>query len=290
MYAQLGTIIFEGLNGFDSFDRTRETDFAEHALIDGKPRLQRIGEKLETISISLTLHAAFCNPQEQINALDAARANGVVLPLVNGSGDYLGNYLIKRLGESAQHLATDGKVVWSKVSLDLVEYSDAGGLLKAQKARAGALAVTALGDVPAAIAPLSPVRVTLATPAAAIVQRVQGAKAESDQIDADLKRAGAGGAAAETLYNRTSTRLRAMDVQLSAANAAITKTQNSQTEFAVLQASLTNAQARAQLLKAYVDARDTNNIADANQALQNEMRRTNTASAPLATRIAIRKQ
>lgn len=289
MYAQLGTIIFEGLNGFDTFDRTRETDYAEHALIDGKPRLQRLGDKLETIAITLTLHASFCDPQGQINALDVARANGQVMALLNGSGDYLGQYIIKRLSESAQHLASDGKIIWSRLSVDLTEYSDAGGLLKSIKARAGALAVTSLGEVPAAIAPLSPVLVTLATPAAAILKNIQGARAESDQIDADLKRAEVNGTAAETLYNRTSTRLRAMDTKLTAANASITKTQNSQTEFAALQNSILNAKEKAAILRNYVNARNSNQISDANQALQNEIRRMNTNSAPLATQVALRK-
>jgi phage protein U len=290
MYAQLGTIIFEGLNGFDTFDRTRETDYAEHALIDGKPRVQRIGEKLETIAITLSLHASFCNPQEQINAFDAYRANGDVLPLLNGSGDYLGQYILKRVTESAQHLTPDGRTFWSKVTLDLAEYNDAGGLLNSANAKARALATTSLGDVPAAIAPLSPVTVTLATPAAAIVLSVQAATAEGNQVDADLKRAAVNSTAAESLYTRTSARLRAMDSKLATANANITKTQNSQTEFAYLKDSLTNAKEKAAILKGYIDARNSNQIAEANQQLQNELRRMNTASAPLATKVALRKQ
>lgn len=288
MYAQLGNIIFAGLNGFDSFERVRETDYAEHSLIEGKPRLQRIGEKLETITIALSLHASFCNPQAQINALDHARTNGEILPLLNGSGDYLGNYVIKRVSESAQHLAPDGKLIWVRVSVELSEYSEANAINQ-KGVNARALAVTSLGEVPAQVAPLSPVRVTIATPAAAIVQSVQGAKGEAFQVEQDLKAAATNPTGADALYNKVSKRLSAIDGGLKKANEAITKSQNAQTEYANLQSVITNTKAKTQVLKSFVDARNSNEIGNANIDLQNEIRKLNTASAPFATKVALRK-
>jgi len=50
MYAQLGTFVFEGIKGFNSFSETFENAYAEQGLINTVPRLQSTGEKLRLIN------------------------------------------------------------------------------------------------------------------------------------------------------------------------------------------------------------------------------------------------
>lgn len=57
MFALLGEIQFDLITYFDGFDSQFDADYAEHALIEGKPRLQWIGDKLDEISIQLSFHA-----------------------------------------------------------------------------------------------------------------------------------------------------------------------------------------------------------------------------------------
>ena len=58
MYALLGDIQFDLITYFDSFETDFGTDYAEHAVIDGKPRLQYMGDRLDEIRIELSFHAA----------------------------------------------------------------------------------------------------------------------------------------------------------------------------------------------------------------------------------------
>jgi Phage P2 GpU len=72
MYAQLGNIIFEGLKGFTSFEESYAVNYAQHERIKGKPRLEPVGDNLDTISFEMYLHADFTDPDEAIETLRTA--------------------------------------------------------------------------------------------------------------------------------------------------------------------------------------------------------------------------
>jgi phage protein U len=141
MYAQLGSIIFEGRKGFASFTSTKEANFAEHALIEGKPRLQRIGDNLENASISVLLDVSFCNPQSEFDALESARNAGEVLPFIMGDGRFVGSFVIKNLSLThARHSAT-GEMLQAEVSITLLEFASGGSAVtRATSAIAAAFA------------------------------------------------------------------------------------------------------------------------------------------------------
>lgn len=132
MFAQLGTIIFEGVRGFETLEKRRETNFAEHPRIEGKPRLQRIGSNLQTISVTIHLHASFTNPQKEIDALDLARENGEVMPLVMGNGKVVGDFVIASIGESVTTSGPLGELVEATVELSLLEYYEPNKPIKEQ--------------------------------------------------------------------------------------------------------------------------------------------------------------
>jgi phage protein U len=122
MFAQLGSIVFELLNGFNTFDDVTDTKYATHDRIENKPRLQRTGEGLITINFSLGLNMAFCNPTERYNELNDARIAGEVLPLIWGDGTNKGNFVIVSLRQSLTQCDKDGFVMQSKVECTLNEY------------------------------------------------------------------------------------------------------------------------------------------------------------------------
>jgi phage protein U len=123
MYAQLGSIQFTPIKGFSERSGTKETNFAQHALIDGKPKLQRIGTNLATIEIGMFLDASFCNPQAEIDALNSARENGEILPLIMGNGRFDGNFVIQSVSDTSLHEASDGTLLQAEVSVQLLEYA-----------------------------------------------------------------------------------------------------------------------------------------------------------------------
>lgn len=88
---------FEGKFGFD---------FAEHARIGEKPRLQSVGEKLAEYTINLKFHQSFCDPAGEYEKIKAAATLKLALPLLLGDSEYLGEFVITDYSISYQQFAT----------------------------------------------------------------------------------------------------------------------------------------------------------------------------------------
>lgn len=121
MFAQLGSIPFQGLKGFTQFSEARSVNLAEHARIEGKPRLQRVGSNLHELSVSVMLHASFCNPEQEFTALDDAREAATILPLVLANGVYVGDYVIESLQRDVVQADPQSNIVAQVVNLSLKE-------------------------------------------------------------------------------------------------------------------------------------------------------------------------
>lgn len=122
MYSQLGDIIFEGLKGFYQQDDEVEANYAEHALIETKPRLVRTGSSLREFALAIKFHIAFCNPEEEYDKLDNAREDGTILPFVYGSGFYEGDFVITKLKRTVQQTDDTGQYVEITCELTIKEY------------------------------------------------------------------------------------------------------------------------------------------------------------------------
>lgn len=83
MYFMLGNIAFEPVNLTD-FSETHSADFAEHAVIKGKPRLQAMGEKLTEFSFAIRLHHKIGGVESRYQALLSAKAKQEALALIWG--------------------------------------------------------------------------------------------------------------------------------------------------------------------------------------------------------------
>lgn len=105
MYFMLGNIAFEPVNLTD-FNETHSADFAEHAVLKGKPKLQAMGEKLTDLSFAIRLHHKIGGVESRYQSLLSAKAKQDALALMWGS-KYKGNFVITDI--SSTTLFTDGK-------------------------------------------------------------------------------------------------------------------------------------------------------------------------------------
>lgn len=121
MYAQLGNIKFEGQKGFTSFGHEKGVNFVQHERINGKPRLQSVGDNLDTISFDMYLHSEFTNPEEDIEALEIAMDNKEVLLLLLGNGKVLGDFVITNFSQSNNFTDPVGNLISVTISVSLLE-------------------------------------------------------------------------------------------------------------------------------------------------------------------------
>lgn len=121
MYAQLGNIRFEGLKGFSNFSHERGVNYAQHELINGKPRLQAVGDNLDSISFGMYLHSEFTNPELDIETLRLSMQNREVLPLILGNGRVLGFFVIPNFSQVNSFTDSNGNLIEVTLSVELLE-------------------------------------------------------------------------------------------------------------------------------------------------------------------------
>jgi phage protein U len=122
MFAQLGSIQFNTVKTFGEFSEKASANYAEHALLTEKPRLQRTGSSLNEITISIFFHNSFCIPKDEFDALKDARNNGEILPLLWGDGTLEGDFVITDLEGTREETSPEGVVLGLSVHVTLKEY------------------------------------------------------------------------------------------------------------------------------------------------------------------------
>jgi phage protein U len=122
MHALLGDIAFNLITHFEDISESSSANFAEHALIEGKPRLQWVGDNLDEINWRMMLHAGFCQPALEMLKIKAAIARHEALPLIFANGDYKGYFVPIDVRVATKQLMRDGTLVWVEADLTLREY------------------------------------------------------------------------------------------------------------------------------------------------------------------------
>lgn len=122
MYAQLGEILFQTQISPENISHEISVNFAEHAKIEGKPRLQAIGDNLDEIKMTIKFHIAFCDPSEEFAALLNYQQDLEVLPFILGTGEVIGNFVIVSLSKKIIQMATDGNIMDMDIDISLREY------------------------------------------------------------------------------------------------------------------------------------------------------------------------
>ncbi len=141
MFAQLGDIRFELITYFDGLEGSQKYDFAEHQVIEGKPRLQYIGDALDSVTINFKFHVMYCNPAAEFKRIKETAAKHQALPFIFGNGIYKGRYVIIEIADTIETTGADGTAIVIEAKCSLKEWVEANPLetkKKAKKAKAPA--------------------------------------------------------------------------------------------------------------------------------------------------------
>lgn len=141
MFAVLGDFRFELLRAPEMADLTTEHEYATHKVIEGKPKVQWVGDELHKRTWDIRLHRVFCDPDAVMRAIRAAAAEHKAYPLSLGSGEYLGRYTINSIHEVTNVADDIGATVAQTATLALQEWTG-------QEATATGEAVTSAGVAP----------------------------------------------------------------------------------------------------------------------------------------------
>lgn len=122
MFAVLGELTFAVLNSFESFRATSDYRYAEHQVVEARPRLQWLAQELQKISLEMGFHVAFTNPATDMNRLRAAAEDHQARALVFGNGVHRGYFVIEKIEETFVQTADDGSIVASSARVELREW------------------------------------------------------------------------------------------------------------------------------------------------------------------------
>ena len=121
MYAYLGSIRFRGAFSPSSLSSSYSANLARLELIQGKPDLQKVGAGLEELSLSMELHAMFCDPEAELSKLYAYAENSEVVALVFGSGVVYKNFVVQDINLDFEKQDPQGRIIACNVSVTLLE-------------------------------------------------------------------------------------------------------------------------------------------------------------------------
>ncbi|MDO8433508.1 MAG: phage tail protein [Candidatus Binatus sp.] len=127
MFAVLGDILFEVIGSPETFESMREYDFAEHRVLEGRPRLQWLGNGLERLKLEIMLHSSFTDPSAQLSLLRSTAAAHRALPLVFGNGGFRGFFVIHSMAFRTHQSSALGTPIAINVTLSLKEWVTTDG-------------------------------------------------------------------------------------------------------------------------------------------------------------------
>ncbi|XLM22142.1 phage tail protein, partial [Chromobacterium piscinae] len=122
MFALLGDVQFDLITYFDGFESQFGADYAEHALMEGKPRLQWMADKLDEIRIQLSFHSQYCDPEAELLKLRQALTDHQAMALVLGNGDYKGWFVLTELQATSKQTDKAGTLIALEASITLREF------------------------------------------------------------------------------------------------------------------------------------------------------------------------
>lgn len=135
----LGDFAFEAQDGPETFEDTLPFTFAEHKLLEGEALLQRVGNELRTIALSVRWNASLHYPGTFWDGLVAMADKGEAMPLTWGSGRVEGKFVITSLKRKLFQLAPDGRILEMTADMELKKFREREPLValeRKQKAKA----------------------------------------------------------------------------------------------------------------------------------------------------------
>jgi len=121
VFAVLGDIPFQVVGSPEAYSDSHGYDFAEHRVIQDRPRLQWLADNLVTIRLEMLLHRSFTEPAASLLALVQTASTHAALPLIFGNGDFRGYFVITRIDTLSRQLSGSGDIFAITVRLSLCE-------------------------------------------------------------------------------------------------------------------------------------------------------------------------
>jgi len=127
VWGSLGDIEFGILESPTSFGGKDAVNYAQHAIIGEKPRLQYTGAKLQTLAIKVYWHSSFEEDIEaKLEKLHIAMRDRKVLALVVGKSTvgsvYAKDWVIADIDRSVEKFRHDGSIMAMEATVNLLEW------------------------------------------------------------------------------------------------------------------------------------------------------------------------
>lgn len=121
MWAILGNMIFEILEAPLEMEETERFNYAEHEVLKGKAKLQRLGSKLKEITLTLKLSFLVSEPEETLEKLNELAHSEEPLEFTLGNGKFLGTFVIEEIKKVWKETDNEGNIQTIEVELKLKE-------------------------------------------------------------------------------------------------------------------------------------------------------------------------
>lgn len=124
----LGPVVFEvndkRIRTFSDFTRSASGRWANHEVLNKKPKSQRIGPGLDTVSFTMRFDVSLgLNPRKEMDRLTELEREGKVMPLIIGGKPLgVGKWKITSVEQSWPVIDNQGNVLVGTVNISLEEY------------------------------------------------------------------------------------------------------------------------------------------------------------------------
>jgi phage protein U len=283
MYAILGDIQFENLNGYEGFTQKEEASYAEHSTVLNKPRLQKMGDKLDEIQLVMKFHNSFCDPATKLSQLSTYRKDGSILPFIYGTGEVVGDFVVVSIERDVKQTAPTGELVEVQCTVTLKEHYDPDKLAsKETAAKAAAFAFKELKPLPVKFLPVD------TNPVSLVMADINTAGASAQAVNRhvlDLNTGLSSIARAEAAIRKATQK-----VSQAAANAQgrISQAQAIEQAAENLPAALGALNDSALAMLDTLPITSLTDLSNANALMQSTSAEVNTAASPLAAIAALR--
>ncbi len=123
MFALFGEIVFTVLGSPDAFESSWSWHYAEHQVVQDRPKLQWLAAALETIELDFHFHVAFTDPSAQAAAMIAAAEDHNARALVFGNGIHHGYFIVTSLRTTARQMSSNGNLIALTMRAGLKEWA-----------------------------------------------------------------------------------------------------------------------------------------------------------------------
>jgi phage protein U len=285
MFAQLGKVRYELLKGFDSWSNGgADAVYAEHEVIGGKSRLQKTGDDLKELSLSLKLRANYCNPSQELALLDDYKTKGEILPLLLGNGNYVGDFVVTSTSNTVDECFADGTPIQITANLVIREFVAVSKLeLQQQAARRNATSV----GINAPVTRQIPQALTQAGIASKTVTQ---AMEQTNTINTLTARYKANESQRTAIQKNIEDACDKASKHLDDLNDQLQKAEDLKDKYNSLGNAATDVRTKVAAVKNAFPLQDPENIGNINAVLQSSVSEFKSAATPLQTSVITRKK